>query len=125
MNGSIIESHAINVAAVLEGHKLGDLPWLDGQYYVFAEGRRVTGPRPMSDFDSQQVLWEEFPNPRSACLGVVGVTQIQPFQFDMKFLIFLEKCRGRRYLLSAFRQTIYCNESGHHHDFPPVKYCCQ
>ena len=117
LNGSIIESLAINVAAVLEGHKLGDLLWLDGQYYVFVEGRRVAGPRPISDSDPQQVLWEEFPNPRSAWLEVVDVIQIQPFQFDMEFLIFLEKCRGRRHLLSAFRQTIYCSESGHHRDF--------
>ena len=34
LSGSIIESLAINVAAVLEGHKLGDSLWLDGQYYV-------------------------------------------------------------------------------------------
>lgn len=87
MNSSIIENHAINVAAVLEGYRSGDLVWLDDQYYVFAEGQKVAGPRPMSGFDPQQVLWGEFPGPRSVWLEVVGVIQIQQFQFDMKFLI--------------------------------------
>ena len=88
LNSSIIGNHAINVAAVLEGYKSGDLLWVDDQYYVFAKGKRVAGPRPMSGFDPQQVLWGEFPNPRSVWLEVVGVIQIRPFQFDMKFLIF-------------------------------------
>lgn len=64
--------HVRNVAAVLEGYNSGNLTWLDGQYYAFQDGRSVAGPRPMSEFDPQKVLFEEFPGPRSVWLEVVS-----------------------------------------------------
>ncbi|RLL94592.1 hypothetical protein CFD26_104158 [Aspergillus turcosus] len=47
----VIGEHAENAAAVLEGYKSGTLEYLSGQYYIFKEGKRVAGPRPLSEFD--------------------------------------------------------------------------
>lgn len=77
LHSPMASEHTTNVAAVLEGYKSGTLTWLEGQYYIFRDGRIVAGPRPMSEFDPQKVLFEEFPGPRSVWLEVVSIPQIR------------------------------------------------
>ncbi|GFG18649.1 hypothetical protein IFM5058_09216 [Aspergillus udagawae] len=74
----VIGERAENAAAVLDGYKPGTLEYLSGQYYIFKEGKRVPGPRPLAQFGPKEVLWGEFPNPRG---------------------IWIESCEGPRYMM--------------------------
>lgn len=65
--------HAENAAAVLDGYKSGTLEYISGQYYIFKEGKRVAGPRPLAQFDPKEVLFGEFPNPRGIWIESVSV----------------------------------------------------
>lgn len=71
----VIGEHASNAAAVLDGFKSGQLAYVAGHYYIFRNGKKAAGPRPLSGFDPEKVLWEEYPNPR----GIWIESMSQPF----------------------------------------------
>lgn len=71
----VIGEHAGNAAAVLEGYKSGNLEYVPGHYYIYRNGKQEAGPRPLSGFDPEKVLWEEYPSPRGIWIETVS----QPF----------------------------------------------
>ena len=60
----VIGEHASNAAAVLDGFKSGQLAYVASHYYIFRNGKKEAGPRPLSGLDPEKVLWGEHPNPR-------------------------------------------------------------
>ncbi|KAF7159765.1 hypothetical protein CNMCM5623_005154 [Aspergillus felis] len=38
-----------------DGYESGTLEYISGQYYIFKEGKRVAGPRPLAQFDPEEV----------------------------------------------------------------------
>ncbi|KAF7114494.1 hypothetical protein CNMCM5793_008798 [Aspergillus hiratsukae] len=60
----IEELELILASPEIDGYKSGTLEYISGQYYIFKEGKRVAGPRPLAQFDPKEVLFGEFPNPR-------------------------------------------------------------
>lgn len=71
----VIGEHAGNAAAVLEGYKSGQLAYVPAHYYIYKNGKKEAGPRPLSGFDPEKVLWGEYPNPRGVWIESVN----QPF----------------------------------------------
>jgi hypothetical protein len=61
---SVIGDHAENAGAILEGYRSGTLEYIPGYYYIFKNGEKVAGPRPLEAYDPRKVLFEEFPNPK-------------------------------------------------------------
>ena len=76
LEGELIGEHREDVTAVLEGYESGSLEYIPWHYYVFKEGKKVAGPRPMEDYDRFQVLFEEFRGAKLAWIEEVSVLEI-------------------------------------------------